>query len=210
MVKINFTNARRKKRKKILKLAKGYFGSKSILYKTAHEQVMRSLQYAYRDRRRKKRDFRKLWITRVNAGCLNNNISYSLFMHGLKLSKTEINRKMLAEIAFSQPQMFKEYVNLSKKYLDQKQNNILNISDTNNNLELTSSSLSNEDLNIDSSKIEEKTLEDDNNQNIKKKDNNIVLEKMLLTDLRILARERKIKNFSKLKKTELINILKNK
>lgn len=81
---------------------------------------MRSLQYAYRDRRRRKRDFRKLWITRINAGCSKNNISYSLFIHGLILSKTEINRKMLAEISFSQPKMFSEYVNLSKYHLDQK------------------------------------------------------------------------------------------
>lgn len=117
MVRINFVTARHKKRKKILKLAKGYVGSKSTLFRTAKEQVMRSLQYAYRDRRQKKRNFRKLWITRINAGCLNNNISYSKFIHGLALSKIEINRKMLADMAYNEPQMFVNYVNISKKAL---------------------------------------------------------------------------------------------
>lgn len=120
MVKVNFVTARHKRRKKILKLAKGYFGSKSVLYKTAHEQVMRSLQYAYRDRRQKKRNLRKLWITRISAGCLNNDIRYSQFMHGLLLSKIEINRKILADIVHNEPQMFSNYVDLSKKALENK------------------------------------------------------------------------------------------
>jgi large subunit ribosomal protein L20 len=122
MVKVNFVTARHKRRKKILKLAKGYFGSKSVLYKTAHEQVMRSLQYAYRDRRQKKRNLRKLWITRISAGCLNNDIRYSQFMHGLLLSKIEINRKMLADMVHNEPQMFSNYVDLSKKALENKKN----------------------------------------------------------------------------------------
>ena len=89
----------RRRHKKILKLAKGYFGSKHTLYKTAKAQVMKSLSYAYRDRRQKKRDFRKLWIARINAGARINNISYSKLMHGLKLANIEINRKMLSELA---------------------------------------------------------------------------------------------------------------
>ena len=92
-------NVAKNRRKKILKLAKGYYGSKHCLYKTAHEQVMRSLNYAYRDRRATKRDFRKLWITRINAAANQNNISYSKLMHGLKLANIEINRKMLSELA---------------------------------------------------------------------------------------------------------------
>jgi large subunit ribosomal protein L20 len=87
----------RKRRKRVLKLAKGYFGSKHTLYKTANEQVMKSLQYAYRDRRQKKRDFRKLWITRINAAARMNGLSYSKLMHGLKLAGIEVNRKMLAD-----------------------------------------------------------------------------------------------------------------
>ena len=89
----------RRRHKKILKLAKGYFGSKHTLYKTAKAQVMKSLSYAYRDRRNKKRDFRRLWIARINAGARLNNISYSKLMHGLKLANIEINRKMLSELA---------------------------------------------------------------------------------------------------------------
>ena len=89
----------RKRRKKILKLAKGYYGSKHILFKTAKQQVMKSYTYAYRDRRQKKRDFRKLWIARINAAARLNNMSYSTFMHGLKLAEIDVNRKMLADIA---------------------------------------------------------------------------------------------------------------
>jgi large subunit ribosomal protein L20 len=85
----------RKRRKKVLKLAKGYFGSKHTLYKVANQQVMKSLMYAYRDRRNKKRDFRKLWITRINAAARMNGLSYSRLMHGLKLAGIEVNRKIL-------------------------------------------------------------------------------------------------------------------
>ena len=96
----------RKRRKRVLKLAKGYFGSKHTLYKTANEQVMKSLQYAYRDRRQKKRDFRKLWITRINAAARLNGLSYSQLMHGLKLAEIEVNRKMLADLAVRDPEAF--------------------------------------------------------------------------------------------------------
>ena len=86
----------RHRRKKVIKLAKGYFGSKHKLYKTAHEQVMHSMAYAYRDRRNLKREMRKLWIARINAAARMNDISYSQLMHGLKLANVEINRKMLS------------------------------------------------------------------------------------------------------------------
>ena len=100
----------RKRRKKILKLAKGYRGAKSKLYKTANQAVMKSLVYAYRDRKNKKRDFRKLWIARINAAARMNNMSYSKFMNGLKKNGIEINRKMLAEIAVSDPVAFTKLV----------------------------------------------------------------------------------------------------
>src|SRR5690625_1365360 len=89
----------RQRRKRVLKLAKGYYGSKRTLFKTAKQQVMKSGQYAYRDRRQKKRDFRKLWITRINAAARAHDISYSQLMHGLRLAGVEINRKMLADLA---------------------------------------------------------------------------------------------------------------
>lgn len=108
----------RKRRKKVLKLAKGYFGSKHTLYKVANQQVMKSLQYAYRDRRQKKRDFRKLWITRINAAARINGLSYSRLMHGLKLAGIEVNRKMLAELAVSDAQGFAQLADAAKQQLD--------------------------------------------------------------------------------------------
>lgn len=105
---------RRKRHKKILKLAKGYYGSKHRLYRTANEQVMRSFNYAYRDRRQRKRDFRKLWITRINAAARMNGLSYSTMMHGLKVAGIDINRKMLAEIAVSDAQAFTQLADTAK------------------------------------------------------------------------------------------------
>ncbi|MBD2816997.1 50S ribosomal protein L20, partial [Xenorhabdus sp. Flor] len=87
------------RRKKVIKLAKGYYGSKNTLFKVANQQVMKSLMYAFRDRRQKKRDFRKLWITRINAAARMNGLSYSRLMHGLKNAGIEVNRKMLADLA---------------------------------------------------------------------------------------------------------------
>ncbi|GAB7388587.1 50S ribosomal protein L20 [Bacillaceae bacterium] len=108
----------RRRRKKVLKLAKGYFGSKHRLFRTAKAQVMKSLLYAYRDRRQRKRDFRKLWISRINAAARNNGLSYSRFMHGLKEAGVEINRKMLADLAVNDKKAFSELVNVAKQKLN--------------------------------------------------------------------------------------------
>ena len=105
------------RRKKVLKRAKGYFGSKHLLFKTAKEQVMHSLRYAYVDRRNIKRDYRKLWIRRINAACRMNDISYSQFMHGLKLANINVNRKMLSELAINDPKAFADLVKSAKKEL---------------------------------------------------------------------------------------------
>ena len=99
--------------KKVLKAAKGYFGSKHRLYKTAKEQLMHSGQYAFRDRKNKKRDFRKMWIARINAACRMNNISYSRFIEGLTKAGVEVNRKMLSEIAINDPKAFAELVKVA-------------------------------------------------------------------------------------------------
>jgi len=107
----------RKRRRRILKLAKGYFGSKHLLYRTANEQVMKSLAYAYRDRKRRKRDFRKLWITRINAASRLNGLSYSKLINGLTLAKVEVNRKMLADLAVNDEAGFTAIVDLAKKGL---------------------------------------------------------------------------------------------
>lgn len=114
---VNGTVARNR-RKKVLKLAKGYFGSKHAIYRTAHEQVMHSLKYAYRDRRQLKRDMRKLWIARINAAAHNNDINYSSLMHGLRLAKIDINRKMLSEIAIHDPKGFTAICDKARKALE--------------------------------------------------------------------------------------------
>ncbi len=103
------------RRKRVLKRASGYFGSKHLLFKTAKEQVMHSLRYAYIDRRLIKRDYRKLWIRRINAACRLNDISYSKFMYGLKVANVNVNRKMLSELAINDPKAFTDLVKLAKK-----------------------------------------------------------------------------------------------
>lgn len=107
----------KKKHKKILKQAKGYFGAKSKLFKTANQAVMKSLNYAYVGRKQRKRDFRKLWIQRINAAARINGLSYSRFINGLKKAGVEINRKMLAEIAIHDDQAFAKLVDLAKENL---------------------------------------------------------------------------------------------
>ena len=103
------------RRKRVLKRASGYFGSKHLLFKTAKEQVMHSLRYAYVDRRNIKRDYRRLWIRRINAACRMNDISYSKFMHGLKVANVNVNRKMLSELAIHDPKAFSDLVKLAKE-----------------------------------------------------------------------------------------------
>ena len=110
----------RKRRKKILKLSKGYYGSKHILFKTAKQQVMKSYTYAYRDRRQKKREFRKLWLARINAAARLNNMSYSTLMHGLKLAGIEVNRKMLADIAVTDAPAFTALAEQAKTAINNK------------------------------------------------------------------------------------------
>ncbi len=107
----------KRRHKKVLKEASGYFGSKHRLYKTAKEQLMHSSVYAYRDRRAKKREFRKLWITRINAACRMNDISYSKFINGLAKAGVEINRKMMSELAINDMDAFKELVDVAKNGL---------------------------------------------------------------------------------------------
>lgn len=107
----------RRRRNRVLKLAKGYFGSKHTLYRTANQQVMKSLAYAYRDRKRRKRDFRRLWIQRINAGARINGLSYNKLMFGLKAANIDINRKILAEIAISDAIAFRSLCETAKQQL---------------------------------------------------------------------------------------------
>lgn len=117
MARVKGSVATRARRKRVLKLAKGYYGAKHKLFKTAHEQVMNSYYYAFRDRRQKKRDFRKLWIARINAAARMNGLSYSKLMHGLKLAEVEVNRKMLADLAIADAAAFTTLADTAKKAL---------------------------------------------------------------------------------------------
>ncbi len=105
----------RRRHKKILKLAKGYYGAKHRLFKMANQQVMKSLMYAYRDRRKKKRDFRRLWIVRINAAARMNGLSYNKLMHGLKLAGVQMNRKMLADLAVNDINAFNSLATVAKE-----------------------------------------------------------------------------------------------
>lgn len=119
MARIKRSLASRKKRRRILKLAKGYYGSRSRHYRAAKEQVRHSMQYAYRDRRNKKREIRKLWITRINAGCRINNMSYSKFMYGLKLANIALDRKVLSQMAIEDPQSFADLCAIANAKADE-------------------------------------------------------------------------------------------
>lgn len=117
MTRVTNSVTSRKKRKKVLKLAKGYRGGRSKLYRMARESVNRALAYAYRDRRRRKRDFRRLWITRINAAARLHGLSYSVFMGGLKKAGIDIDRKVLAELAVNDPSAFAEIAEKAKQHV---------------------------------------------------------------------------------------------
>ncbi len=117
MARIKGATMTRKRRNKVMKMAKGYYGSKSSLFKTAKQAVMKSGQYAYVGRKQKKRDFRRLWITRISAGCKMNGMNYSTFMNGLKKAGIELNRKMLSEIAIADPAAFTALTEKAKEAL---------------------------------------------------------------------------------------------
>ena len=169
----------RARRAKVMKAAKGYFGSKHRLYKTAKEQVMHSLKYSYRDRRQKKRDFRKLWITRINAACRMNNISYSKFMNGLSKAGVEINRKMLSEIAIDNPAYFTELVKLA-----------------------------NDGLNGKVEKQEKAVAKKETVKKEEPKKESTDLSKLTVAELKEMAKNKKIEGYTSMKKAELIDALK--
>lgn len=169
------------RRKKVMKRAKGYFGSKHRLYKTAKEQVMHSLKYGYRDRRQKKRDFRKLWITRINAACRLNDISYSKFINGLSKAGVTVNRKMLSEIAIDSPETFTSLVELAKDALNGKIK------------EVKPAKVEKEVKEVKSAKKEEKSED---------------LSKKTVAELREIAKAKGIEGISTMKKAELLDALK--
>ena len=182
MARVKGGNVSKNRRRKVLKAAKGYFGSKHRLYKTAQEQLFHSGEYAYRDRKANKRNFRKLWITRINAACRENDISYSKFINGLNIAGVTINRKMLSEVAIADSKAFTELVQVAKDALA--------------NPTKTKKIEETKEVKKVEAKKEEKKAET--------KD----YSKMTLAELKAVAKEQGIKGYSTMKKDELISNLK--
>ena len=185
--------------KKVLKAAKGYFGSKHRLYKSAKEQLMNSGQYAFRDRRQKKRDFRKLWITRINAACRMNDISYSRFIEGLTKAGVEVNRKMLSEIAINDPKMFSEFVKVAK---DGKAGKITK-SEVLNNTEVTVKGAKKA---AEKKTTEKKETKKEEVKKETKKDEAVDYSKMTVAELKEVAAKKNI-SVTGMKKAEIIEAL---
>ena len=183
--------------KKVLKQAKGYFGSKHRLYKSAKEQLMHSGQYAFRDRKQRKREFRKLWITRINAACRQNDISYSRFIEGLTKAGVEVNRKMLSEIAINDPKMFSEFVKIAR---DGKAGKIT-----------PQEEVIGHEVTVTASKGEVKETKKEEKKEAKKevKEEKAAVDysKMTVAEIKEAAKKAKVEGYSTMKKAELVEAL---
>jgi len=178
MARVKGGNVAKNRRRKVLKAAKGYFGSKHRLFKTAQEQTFHSGVYAFRDRKANKRNFRKLWITRINAACRENEISYSQFINGLTKAGVEVNRKMLSAIAIDDPKAFADLVKLAKDGLAGK-------------VKAEAKVETKKEVKAEAPKAEVKDLDS-----------------MTVAELKALAKDKNIEGYTSMKKAELLDALK--
>ena len=205
-VKTGYTTKQR--HKKILKRAKGYFGSKHRLYKTAKEQLMHSGKYAYRDRRQKKRDFRKLWITRINAECRVNDISYSKFINGLNKAGIIINRKMLSEMAIEDKKAFANLVKVAKDALEGKMPEAAKAPKTAAKKEEVKAEKKETVKKEAAKKTETKTTEKKAaSKPAAKKETKEDLSSKTVAELKEMAKKAKIEGYTSMKKADLIKAL---
>ena len=196
MTRVKGGNVAKNRRRKVLKEAKGYFGSKHRLFKTAQEQTFHSGAYAFRDRRANKRNFRKLWIIRINAACHENDISYSRFISGLTKAGVEINRKMLSELAIDNPASFKELVKLAKDANDGK---------------IVKKEVKEEapKKEVKEEKVEKKEVKEEKTtkKETPKKEASKDLSSLTVAELKEMAKKKKIEDYTSMKKAELVKAL---